>query len=140
MSVISERIRALRLSKRLNQTDFGALVGVSQQVVHQWEAGKTNPDPDSIRRIAKTYGVSSDYLLGVVDVPTLYKHRVLLPDGREGALIDMEEASPSDNEVAGFLAFLRSNPTLLPSEFPDEYKPLVLFVKAVLLESLQGKG
>lgn len=103
MSVISERIRALRLSKRLNQTDFGALVGVSQQVVHQWEAGKTNPDPDSIRRIAKTYGVSSDYLLGVVDVPTLYKHQVLLPDGREGALIDIEKASPSDNEVAGFL-------------------------------------
>ena len=139
MSVFGDRVKGLRLRSRLSQSDFGATVGVSQQVIHQWEAGKTNPDPETVRRVAEAYGVSSDYLLGVVDVPSLYKHRVMLPDGTEAYLLDEDEASPSSADLAGFLAFLRSNPSLPPSEYPDEYKPLVQFVKAVLLESLKGK-
>lgn len=140
MGVFGTRVRELRNRLRLNQTDFGARIGVSQQVIHKWEAGRTNPDPETISRLAVAYGVTTDWLLGNVDIPNIYKHQVSLPDGREGYLIDMIEASPSEVEVTGFLEFLRSNPSLPPSEFPDEYKPLVQFVKAVLLESLKGKG
>lgn len=139
MSVFAERVRELRGRLRLNQTDFGAKIGVSQQVIHKWEAGRTKPDPETVSRLAAAYAVTTDWLLGIVDVPNIYKHTVSLPDGREGYLLDMIEASPSEVELAGFLEFLRSNPSLPPSRFPDEYKPLVQFVKAVLLESLQGK-
>lgn len=129
----------MRARDRLSQFQLGEMLGVSQQTVQRWEAGRTKPKDEQITLIAEKMRVSTDYLLGIVDVPNIYKHTVSLPDGREGYLLDMIEASPSDVELAGFLEFLRSNPSLPPSRFPDEYKPLVQFVKAVLLESLQGK-
>ena len=138
MSSFSERIRDLRLKQRLNQTDFGDKIGVSQQVIHQWESGKTNPDIENVRRVAELFGVTSDYLLGLVSVPNVYKHKITLPDGREGYLLDMIEAGPTPWDVIGFVDFLRSNPDTSPSDFPEEYKPLVQFVKSVLLESLRG--
>jgi transcriptional regulator with XRE-family HTH domain len=140
MSTFGDRVRDLRLKHRLSQTKFGERIGVSQQVIHQWESSKTNPDPSSVSKLAEEFGVTTDYLLGVVDVPSLYKHKIVLPDGGEAYLLDEVEASPSDVELAGFVRFLRANPSLPPSKFPDEYKPLVQFVKSVLLESLQGKG
>lgn len=140
MSVFGNRVRELRTRLRLNQTDFGARIGVSQQVIHKWEAGRTRPDPETVSRVASEYGVTTDWLLGTVDVPNIYLHPVTLPDGRDGVLLDMVEASPSQIELTGFMEFLRANPSLPPSKFPEEYKPLVQFVKSVLLESLQGKG
>lgn len=137
MSSFGDRVRGLRQKHRLSQTKFGERIGVSQQVIHQWESSKTNPDPSSVSRIAEEFGVTTDYLLGVVDVPSLYKHKVVLPDGVEAYLLDEDKASPSDAEVAGFMEFLRANPSLAPSKFPDAYKPLVQFVKSVLLELLQ---
>lgn len=139
MSSFSERLRTLRARDRLSQFQLGEMLGVSQQTVQRWEAGRTKPKDEQITLIAEKMRVSTDYLLGIVDVPNIYKHAVSLPDGREGYLLDMIEASPSNIELAGFLEFLRSNPSLAPSRFPDEYKPLVQFVRAVLLESLQGK-
>lgn len=140
MSVFGERVRRLRLEHKLSQSKFGERVGASQQMVHYWEVGKSSPDASALSRIADEFGVTSDYLLGVVDVPSLYKHKIVLPDGGEAYLLDQDEASPSESELAGFVKFLRANPSLPPSKFPEEYKPLVQFVKAVLLESLQGKG
>ena len=139
MSSFSSRLRTLRARDNLSKFELGDLVGVSQQTVQRWEAGRTKPKDEQIALIAEKFRVSTDYLLGIVDVPNIYKHPVSLPDGREGFLLDMIEASPSGIELAGFLDFLRSNPSLAPSRFPDEYKPLVQFVKAVLMESLQGK-
>ena len=137
MSTFSDRLRELRVRERLSQDGLGEKLGVSQQTVQRWEAGRTKPNDDQIRLIAERFRVTTDYLLGLVDVPNIYRHPVSLPDGREGVLLDMVEASPSQIELTGFMEFLRANPGLPPSQFPDDYKPLVQFVKSVLLELLQ---
>ena len=61
------RIRALREDKDLRQIDVANATGIDQKTLSNYETGKTNPDSESIIRLAKFFGVSTDYLLGVCD-------------------------------------------------------------------------
>ena len=61
----NEVLRGLRKSNNLTQQEFGAKVGLSKAVVSKYETGMGYPSFDVLIRIAKCYGVSTDYLLGV---------------------------------------------------------------------------
>ena len=39
-------------------------LGISQQALSKWENEKTEPDNDSLVKLANYFGVSTDYLLG----------------------------------------------------------------------------
>ena len=41
--------------------------GISQSAIAKWELGKTEPTASAIITLAKFFGESSDYLLGLVD-------------------------------------------------------------------------
>lgn len=62
--MIGQTIKDLRRSKKLSQTDFAKIVGVSQTTVTAWETGKAEPSSSAITRIADYFNVSTDYLLG----------------------------------------------------------------------------
>ena len=51
INVFGESVRELRNRLRLNQIDFGVRIGVSQQVIHKWEAERNNPDPKTISHL-----------------------------------------------------------------------------------------
>lgn len=61
----SEMLRELRKSNNLTQQEFGAKVGLSKAVVSKYETGMGYPSFDVLIRIAKYYGVTTDYLLGI---------------------------------------------------------------------------
>lgn len=62
--MIGQIIKDLRRSKKLSQTEFAKIVGVSQTTVTAWETGKAEPSSSAITRIADYFDVSTDYLLG----------------------------------------------------------------------------
>lgn len=66
-----ERIKELRMSLGINQVQFGRKIGVTKQCISNWESGYIQPSIDMLRRIAETFSVSTDYLLGLNDKPTL---------------------------------------------------------------------
>ena len=66
-----ERLKELRSSLGLNQVEFGKKLSVSKQCISNWESGYIQPSVDMLRRIAETFSVSTDYLLGLNDKPTL---------------------------------------------------------------------
>ena len=66
-----ERIKELRNSLGINQVEFGKRINVSKQCVSNWENGYIQPSIDVLIRIATTFSVSADYLLGLNDKPTL---------------------------------------------------------------------
>lgn len=66
-----ERIKELRNSLGINQVEFGKRINVSKQCVSNWESGYIQPSIDVLVRIATTFSVSADYLLGLNDKPTL---------------------------------------------------------------------
>ena len=59
-----EIIKELRKQKGLSQNALAVLCGVHQTAVSQWEKGRTTPDLDSLKKIAKALGVSAEILLG----------------------------------------------------------------------------
>ncbi len=61
-----ERIKSLRLALGLNQTAFGARLGVRQTTVAGWETGLRVPSDAVIISICREFGVSPEWLkLGV---------------------------------------------------------------------------
>ena len=63
--MFNERIRELRLSYGLNQVEFGRKLNVTKQSVCNWENNNIQPSIDMLVKIAKTFSVSTDYLLGL---------------------------------------------------------------------------
>jgi len=60
--------RMLRKAKKLSQKELGKLVHVSQTSVSQWESGTTNPDIKTLVMLAELYGVTTDFLLGRLEM------------------------------------------------------------------------
>ena len=69
--MFDERIKELRNSLGINQVEFGRKLNVTKQCVSNWENGNIQPSIDMLIRIAVTFSVSADYLLGLSNRRTL---------------------------------------------------------------------
>lgn len=58
------RIAVLRKERKLSQKELGAIIGVAQNTICNWENGKREPDYDSLKKMAFFFNCSTDYLLG----------------------------------------------------------------------------
>lgn len=59
-----ERLKELRLKKKLLQKDVADYLGVNRTTYVKYETGASQPDNDTLSRLADFFGVSVDYLLG----------------------------------------------------------------------------
>ena len=60
---VNERIHHLRRSACLKQSELGRLIGVSGNVVSQWESERNSPRSVDVPKLSAVLGVSCDYLL-----------------------------------------------------------------------------
>lgn len=70
MSALGERIRQLRLSRNMSQADLGKILNVSNVSVSGYENGTREPDSKTLKLLATTFDVSTDYLLGNNSLPS----------------------------------------------------------------------
>lgn len=63
--MLGSKIKELRVSLGLNQVDFARKLNVTKQSVCNWENNNIQPSIDMLLKIATTYSVSTDYLLGL---------------------------------------------------------------------------
>ena len=63
--MFGERVKNLRLSLGLNQIEFGEKLNVTKQSVSNWENGNIQPSIDMLLKIATTFSIKTDYLLGL---------------------------------------------------------------------------
>lgn len=59
---MKDRIKAVRKAARLNQTEFGASVGVAQGTIAAYENGSRRPLDSVILSICRVYGISRQWL------------------------------------------------------------------------------
>lgn len=59
-----QRLRALRKKKHMSQEELGRLCGVGGPAVHRWETGQTEPDLETLQRLAALFGQTLDSLCG----------------------------------------------------------------------------
>ena len=98
---IGERIKKLRKSMHLTQTELGAKVGVQKNAVSKWETGRVVIPTQTVRALADLFGVPVSYLID--------NNRIITDDDIKFALWgdshDIDDADLAD--VKRYAAFVR---------------------------------
>ena len=63
--MVSDRIKHLRETKAMTQSDLAKELGITRSSVKAWEMGISVPSTQYIVELASIFKVSTDYLLGV---------------------------------------------------------------------------
>ena len=69
--MLGQRIQELRSGCGWSQVEVAKRLQVAKQTVSNWENGNIQPSIDMLVRLARLFRVSTDYLLGIEDVPRL---------------------------------------------------------------------
>ena len=66
--MFAETLKKLRTQRGITQDRMAENLGVPYRTYGSWERGEREPDFATLGKIADFYGVSTDYLLGRVDI------------------------------------------------------------------------
>ena len=67
--IFPDRLRASRDLRGWSQRELGRRVGIPATSIAHFEIRTRKPSFDTLRRLASTLEVTTDYLLGIVDAP-----------------------------------------------------------------------
>ena len=65
LMMLPEKIKNLRKKANLTQSELAKRVILTRSAVNAWEMGNAVPSTEVVIKLAKIFGVSTDYLLGV---------------------------------------------------------------------------
>jgi len=69
--MLGQRIGELRASFGWSQVELAKQLSVTKQTVSNWENENIQPSIEMLVRLSKVFGVTTDYLLGLEDIPRL---------------------------------------------------------------------
>lgn len=80
---MGEKLKSLRIEKKLTQKQVADRIGLAISAVSSYESGSRYPSYDVLVRLAHIFHVSTDYLLGMtdqrnIDVTGLSDHEIEL--------------------------------------------------------------
>lgn len=93
--ILADKIIELRKKHQMTQEDLAERLGVSRQSISKWEGAQSLPDLNKIVKLAKTFGVSTDYLLD---------DDMVSEDGSEADFFDEDSVTVSLEMVHQYLA------------------------------------
>ena len=68
-----ERLRNIREDRDLTQAEIGKLLNKSQQGYNHIEAGRAELKIEDLITLCRFYGLSADYIIGLVNTPISFK-------------------------------------------------------------------
>ena len=71
--MVMQRLRTLREDRGLTQTDISKVLGITQKAYSNYETGQRAIPLGSLIKMARYFGTSTDYLLGMTDKSKPYK-------------------------------------------------------------------
>ena len=69
--MLGQRINELRIAMGWSQVQLAEKLNISKQTVSNWENENIQPSIEMLVRIAKLFHVSTDYLLGLDNIPII---------------------------------------------------------------------
>lgn len=99
-----ERLRQLRVMKKMSQEDLGKLTNLNYNHIGRYERGDSRPSAAKLRALADVLGVTTDYLLGVdsenltrvnledIALLEMFQKVQELPDDKKNSLKDLIDA------------------------------------------------
>lgn len=81
--MLSEQLKIIRKANKFTQQGLADAIGIERSTYASYETGRNKPDVNLLSKIAKVFGVSSDYILeidttvplNVEDIPVQYKKK-----------------------------------------------------------------
>lgn len=64
---MGEKLKSLRIEKKLTQKQIADRIGLAISAVSSYESGSRYPSYDALIKLSRIYHVSTDYLLGITD-------------------------------------------------------------------------
>lgn len=93
------RLKELRKSKSLNQSQVANAIGISQRTYSNYEIGTREPDINTIIKLADYFNVTIDYLLC----------RDCTQSNTRNAIIDLSDLDKDDFEIVNeYIQFIKS--------------------------------
>lgn len=66
--MFAQRLKELRTERQLSQSDLASALNISNRTISMYEQENSEPNIEILIKIAKYFGVSADYLLGLTNV------------------------------------------------------------------------
>ncbi len=76
MPTFAERVRELRLQRKMNQKQLADELDVSKSRIAMYEQDKRKPDFQFLELMADYFNVDVDYLMGKTDTPNRYQEEL----------------------------------------------------------------
>ena len=67
MEIFCERLKELRKGLDLSQKQLADIIQTNNSSICDWERGRSQPDLETLVRIARLFDVTADFLLGLED-------------------------------------------------------------------------
>jgi Predicted transcriptional regulators len=67
MNIFGERLKILRIERKIPQKDIAVELNITIRTYQYYEAGRLEPNLLNLVKLAKFFNVTTDYLLGCVD-------------------------------------------------------------------------
>lgn len=67
MIYMGEKIKSLRIEKKLTQKQLADRIGLATSAISSYESGTRYPSYDVLLKLARIFHVSTDYLLGLTE-------------------------------------------------------------------------
>jgi len=67
MKKFKERLKELRLDKKVSQKEISKEIGLSEKTISHYESGYSEPSLDILVKLCVYFNVTADYLLGLSD-------------------------------------------------------------------------
>jgi transcriptional regulator with XRE-family HTH domain len=72
MSILGNRLKQLQLERRILKKDIANALGISTVGYYRYETGQHTPPTEMIVNISRFFNVSTDFLLGLSNDPTIH--------------------------------------------------------------------
>lgn len=132
MTSVGKRIKQLREERGLTQEQLGKILNVQKAAISKYEKGHTLPDSEALKKLAKFFNVSVDYLLCLTDAREPF-------DTKTTANLSYKSAEKSSTRITGnfmrsLMHILKDDRGMMPSE---ALFGVLLVIPAVILALLE---
>lgn len=120
LAMIAERLKNIRIEKRLSQRMVAEELGISKPIISQYESGQRLPSVPKLIQLSKYYKVSLDYLCGRTETKQIndMKTTLVLCKGTNLSLMTIDDAMQEiyntilahREDTEGFDEYLEDNP------------------------------
>lgn len=119
--MLSEQLKIIRKANKFTQQGLADAIGIERSTYASYETGRNKPDVILLSKIAKVFGVSSDYileidttaLLNVEDIPVQYKkksgNQLVSTLSKEEKVVLAKYRLLSDSKKTELVEFLEKN-------------------------------